>query len=388
MPIRASSAWRTSLPCRIVALEHHPSFLPLQCRPYTVSTSSQHGSTSSSQPSNTSSYPSAPQRNNLKPRFGRLRPTSLSTSPSTFSSKDARISSSQLNLRHASSNTRWLTRQKTDRFATEAKVQNLKSRAAFKLLQINDRFRILKPGNTVVDLGFAPGSWSQVAIELVGIGVGRVVGVDVIPVRPPRGVSGIQGDFLSEETRERVVGLLRDVDGGRVRRGAMGTGMVGGEEVQEEERGYIERERAATSDGEGKEMGDIEHRDRCVDVVLSDMSAPWEITSGLWKNSLSNPYYRMMNTSGNRFKDHAGSMDLCRSALYFAYDTLKVGGHFVCKFYQGAEDKQFEKQLKAMFHKVHREKPESSRSESREGFFVGIKRLAKVDKNAVFDEGG
>ncbi|KAK5946553.1 2' O-ribose methyltransferase [Knufia obscura] len=319
MPIRASSAWRTSLPCRIVALEHHPSFLPLQCRPYTVSTSSQHGSTSSSPPSNTSSYPSAPQHNNLKPRYGRLRPTSLSTTP--FTSTDIRFSPNQNQLalhlqpyRHASSNTRWLTRQKTDRFATEAKVQNLKSRAAFKLLQINDRFRILKPGNTVVDLGFAPGSWSQVAIELVGIGVGRVVGVDVIPVRPPRGVSGIQGDFLSRDTRERVVGLLRDVDGGRVRRGAMGTGMGdAGDVVQEEERGYIERERAATAtvDGEGKEkkeMGDIEHRDRCVDVVLSDMSAPWEITSGLWKNSLSNPYYRMMNTSGNRFKDHAGSM--------------------------------------------------------------------------------
>lgn len=79
--------------------------------------------------------------------------------------------------------------------------------------------------------------------------------------------------------------------------------------------------------------------------------------------------------------------DLCRSALYFAYDTLKIGGHFVCKFYQGAEDKTLEKQLKAMFSKVHREKPESSRSESKEAFFVGIKRLAKVDRNAVFDDG-
>lgn len=79
--------------------------------------------------------------------------------------------------------------------------------------------------------------------------------------------------------------------------------------------------------------------------------------------------------------------DLCRSALYFAHDTLKVGGHFVCKFYQGAEDKAFEKQMKAMFSKVHREKPESSRSESKESFFVGIKRLAKVDRNVVFDEG-
>lgn len=59
----------------------------------------------------------------------------------------------------------------------------------------------------------------------------------------------------------------------------------------------------------------------------------------------------------------------------------------MCKFYQGQEDKQFEKQLRAMFHKVHREKPESSRSESREAFFVAMKRMAKVDKEKVFDEG-
>ncbi|KAK5079400.1 2' O-ribose methyltransferase [Lithohypha guttulata] len=160
--------------------------------------------------------------------------------------------------------------------------------------------------------------------------------------------------------------------------------------VGEDETNYLERGRAATSDisdSENDKEKDMQHDGKVVDVVLSDMSAPWEITSGLWKNSLSNPYYRMMNTSGNKFKDHAGSMDLCRSALYFAYETLKVGGHFVCKFYQGAEDKQFEKQLKAMFHKVHREKPESSRSESKEAFFVALKRLAKVDRNAVFDEG-
>lgn len=59
----------------------------------------------------------------------------------------------------------------------------------------------------------------------------------------------------------------------------------------------------------------------------------------------------------------------------------------MCKFYQGAEDRQLEKQLKGMFTKVHREKPESSRSESKESFFVGIKRLATVKKDVVFDEG-
>jgi 23S rRNA U2552 (ribose-2'-O)-methylase RlmE/FtsJ len=76
--------------------------------------------------------------------------------------------------------------------------------------------------------------------------------------------------------------------------------------------------------------------------------------------------------------------DLCNSALQFSYSTLKIGGHFVCKFYQGAEDRELEKKMKAMFHKVAREKPEGSRSESKEAYMVGIKRLAKVDREAVF----
>ena len=167
---------------------------------------------------------------------------------------------------------------------------------------------------TVVDLGFAPGSWSQVAIDLVRPGLGRVVGVDVIPVQPPKGVNGVQGDFLSPETQERVRDLLRDENAGRARRGVL-LSEAEPNIVQGEESSYIERERAATSADESKKKENEEHRDRCVDVVLSDMSAPWEITSGLWKRTLSNPYYRMMNTSGNRFKDHAGSMVCLSSTL-------------------------------------------------------------------------
>jgi hypothetical protein len=66
-----------------------------------------------------------------------------------------------LTLRFASSK-RWVDRQSKDRFARQARVQGLKSRAAFKLLQLNEKFRLFKPGQTVVDLGYAPGSWSQV----------------------------------------------------------------------------------------------------------------------------------------------------------------------------------------------------------------------------------
>jgi len=115
-----------------------------------------------------------------------------------------------------------------------------------------------------------------------------------------------------------------------------------------------------------------------VDVVLSDMSEPWIQTTGFSKNSLSNPYHRMMNTSGMAFRDHAGSMDLCMAALKFASDTLLPGGHFVCKFYQGGEDKAFENKLKKLFAKVNREKPDSSRKESKEAYFVALKRKGDV----------
>jgi len=92
----------------------------------------------------------------------------------------------------------------------------------------------------------------------------------------------------------------------------------------------------------------------------------------------------MMNTSGINFKDHADSMDLCSAALQFSFDTVKVGGHFVCKFYQGGEDKALEAQLKKLFSSVHREKPESSRSESKEAYFVALRRRKAVDRADIF----
>lgn len=84
------------------------------------------------------------------------------------------------------------------------------------------------------------------------------------------------------------------------------------------------------------------------------------------------------------FRDHAGSMDLCTAALLFAFDTLKEDGHFVCKFYQGAEDKELETRLRRLFAKVHREKPAASRSESKEGYFVGLRRKVSPTMEEVF----
>lgn len=91
------------------------------------------------------------------------------------------------------------------------------------------------------------------------------------------------------------------------------------------------------------------------------MSEPWPQTSGFTRNTLSRPYRRLMNTSGMPFRDHVGSMALCHAALRFASDTLRAGGHLVCKFYQGNEDKHLEAKLRRIFTHVHRQKPESSR---------------------------
>ncbi len=113
--------------------------------------------------------------------------------------------------RPSSSSTRWKQRQGNDVFEREAKVQGLKSRAAFKLLEMDAKYRIFRKGQVVVDLGFAPGSWSQVAVERTKPS-GRVVGIDLIPAQPPKGVSAIQGNFLSPHVHALVKQFLVDAD--------------------------------------------------------------------------------------------------------------------------------------------------------------------------------
>src|SRR6476619_7031779 len=88
----------------------------------------------------------------------------------------------------------WLERQLNDPYVAQAKRDGLRSRAAYKLIEIDDKHRFLKPGMTVVDLGAAPGSWSQVAAERLK-GRGRIIALDLLPIAPIGGVEVIQGDF-------------------------------------------------------------------------------------------------------------------------------------------------------------------------------------------------
>jgi len=101
------------------------------------------------------------------------------------------------------SSTRWLKRQLNDPYVRQAASEGYRSRAAYKLLQIDDRYRILKPGKKILDLGAAPGGWSQVAMERVGI-TGRVVAVDLNPWDPVPGVSSLMLDFLEPAAHDHI----------------------------------------------------------------------------------------------------------------------------------------------------------------------------------------
>jgi len=222
----------------------------------------------------------------------------------------------QYRLSSTTSSTRWKARQTRDTFARDAKVAGLKSRAAYKLLEINDKHRLFKPGDTVVDLGYAPGSWSQVAVNRTQPG-GRVVGIDVIPSQPPKGVSTLQGDFLSPGIREEVRKFVADPKSGRPK--ARREFVDQTEEHLDEEGKSLLEETQGTLNGKehnfpGKapsalSQKQLDERDgRVVNVVLSDMCEPWPLVASTWVKSVSNPYRRMMNTSGMAFRDHAGSM--------------------------------------------------------------------------------
>lgn len=96
------------------------------------------------------------------------------------------------------SSRRWLAEHHSDPYVKRARVGNWRSRAVFKLAELDDKYRLLKPGMTVVDLGAAPGGWSQYAGERVGRG-GRVFALDVLDMPPIEGVEFIQGDFHEPE---------------------------------------------------------------------------------------------------------------------------------------------------------------------------------------------
>ncbi len=104
---------------------------------------------------------------------------------------------------------RWQVEKKNDPYYKRAKSEDYRSRASYKLKQLDKRYKIIKLGNTVVDLGAAPGGWSQVALEKVGE-EGKVVGVDLNRIKPfpDENFYGIRGDFTKEIVQEKVMELI------------------------------------------------------------------------------------------------------------------------------------------------------------------------------------
>jgi 21S rRNA (uridine2791-2'-O)-methyltransferase len=182
-----------------------------------------------------------------------------------------------------------------------------------------------------------------------------VVGIDVIPALPPRGVSALQGDFLSESVQELVRDFVREWknEGGiegegeglveRVKGDGVGEGEVdAGEEreggrVVQKETGPVAAEDGETATTTTTPKAKSEKKTkksnaqaaldlqqgRVVDVVLSDMCAPFPgLEFGSWSNSVNRPYRRMMNTSGNPFRDHAGSIVSLESCPFFLLPFL------------------------------------------------------------------
>ncbi|XP_038064166.1 rRNA methyltransferase 2, mitochondrial-like [Patiria miniata] len=205
------------------------------------------------------------------------------------------------------SSQQWLSRQFNDPYVKQAKVENYRARSAFKLLEIDARFRLLRPGHVVVDCGAAPGSWSQVAVEKVNAQgtdpnkpMGKVISVDLLHFEPIEGaVLLTESDFTHPATQSRILLLLNG---------------------------------------------------QLVNSVLSDM-AP--------------------NSTGMHEMDHENIIGLCKSALGFARDILREDGHFLCKLWDGHETGRLKEKLAAEFRGVKVVRPDASRKESSEIFLLG-----------------
>lgn len=300
-------------------------------------------------------------------------------------------STSNLLKSSSSSSNRWLNRQNNDYYTRKAKEENLKSRAAFKLLQIDEKFHIFGKNrvSNVLDLGAAPGAWNQVAIERCAKG-SKILGVDLLPYQPPIGASAIQGNILNKETHRMIKDyfMLSSLEKKDKVFEELEIISASGRHTKISESSILEKEvEASALLNESKER-DIDSDMKLkypVDVVLSDMYVPFLQTAG-FSSALTNfPRFRMANTTGLTIKDHAMSMDLCDAALITAVDLLKKDGSLVMKFFTGEDDKLLEERLNKVFRTVRRFKPKACRLESKESYFICLKKKEyEFDKVKLF----
>jgi 23S rRNA (uridine2552-2'-O)-methyltransferase len=195
-------------------------------------------------------------------------------------------------------------RRTEDHYSRRARQQGFAARSVFKLQEMQERFRLIWPGARILDLGAAPGSWSQYCLQVLA-GRGLVVGVDLNEPSfhrspgPGAEFRFLRGDLFAPEVEARLA-----------------------------------------------EWGPY-------DLVLSD-AAP--------------------HTSGNRLVDSQASLELAGRALELALRLLKSGGGTAIKVFQGGQEGELLERLRASFARARAFKPEASRSESRELYFLGLGR--------------
>jgi len=130
--------------------------------------------------------------------------------PGSFGSSRGLLNKIKKDKNRKSSSTRWIGRQLSDPYVLEAQKRGYKSRAAFKLLQINDKFNFLLPGVSVIDLGCAPGGWLQIAAEKISSSTGneKVIGVDILKTDDIAGCKSIIGDINDKKVGVHLIELL------------------------------------------------------------------------------------------------------------------------------------------------------------------------------------
>lgn len=245
-------------------------------------------------------------------------------------------------FKHSSSSLRWLKRASNDFYTRKAKELHLRLRAAFKLEEIDDKFCLFTKNRPqkIVDLGFAPGAWTQTALARTHPG-STVLGVDILPAKPPTGALAMQANIFSKRTQETIAQFFTSDPAAKLRQ------RVSGQHKLEQ---------------------DMTHPE--VDVVMSDMYEPFPQVNGFWNNTTNAAYYRMANTTGLKVKDHAMSMDLCEAGLILCLRLLKKKGAYVCKYMRGKEEEVLFYKLTRHFKSVARFKPSALRPESPEAYFV------------------
>ncbi|XP_058798934.1 rRNA methyltransferase 2, mitochondrial [Phymastichus coffea] len=223
------------------------------------------------------------------------------------------------NMKHSSQ--LWLTRQMKDPYVELAKQQNYRCRSAFKLLELNKRYKIFEPGMNVVDCGAAPGSWTQVAVNLTNANgkmvdeqKGKVIAIDKLPMHHVDGAI-VYGnmDFTLEKSKQIILDSLQG---------------------------------------------------KFVELVMSDM-AP--------------------NSSGVKELDHENIIRLAYMTLHFALKATTFEGTLIVKLWDGSRSSEFEENVAKFYRKVNIVRPQATRSESSEKFilargFKGIQIRATENK--------